>query len=50
MEVFPNKGKLGSEEIRNLSVRFMSKIETKIDGDLLVFIRGGKTIQVPFYA
>lgn len=28
----------------------MSKTETVVKGDVLIYIRGGKTIQIPFYA
>jgi hypothetical protein len=50
VEVSPSKGKLGPEEVRNISVRFMSKTETTVKGDVLIYIRGGKTISIPFYA
>jgi len=44
------KGKIGTDETKTLSVSFCCKEEKVIKGDIEIFIRGGKTIKIPFTA
>jgi hypothetical protein len=50
VEIFPLKGKIGSEESKDLQVRFQAKDERTVRGEILILIRGGRVLKVPFVA
>lgn len=47
-EVFPLKDKLLPDETKFLKVSFCCKEEKKIDTDIVLWIRGGKPVTIPF--
>ena len=42
------KGRIGADDTKTLTLKFSSKIESQIKGDIVVFIRGGRTLRLPF--
>ncbi|KAL4498636.1 hypothetical protein ABPG72_019754 [Tetrahymena utriculariae] len=42
------KGKIGSDDTKVLNLKFSSKKECNIKGDIVILIRGGKTLKLPF--
>lgn len=50
VEISPAKGKILPEEQKDLQVRFYSKDERTVRGELLILIRGGRILKVPFVA
>lgn len=50
VEIVPQKGRIQSEGQTDLQVKFFSKDERTIKGDIIIFIRGGKVMKVPFTA
>jgi hypothetical protein len=48
VEVVPSKGKILSEDQKDLQVKFYSKEEKTIKGEIIVVIRGGRILKVPF--
>ncbi|CAD8120827.1 unnamed protein product [Paramecium sonneborni] len=50
LEIIPMKGKILSDETKDIQVKFFSKEEKTIKGDIVIQIRGGKIINIPFSA
>jgi hypothetical protein len=50
VEIIPAKGKILSEEKKDLQVKFYSKEEKTVKGEIIIFIRGSKILKVPFIA
>lgn len=42
IDIFPIKGKIGSEDSKDLQVKFYSKDERVVKGEITILIRGGK--------
>ncbi|CAD8106047.1 unnamed protein product [Paramecium primaurelia] len=50
LEIIPMKGKILSEETKDIQVKFFSKEEKSIKGEIVIQIRGGKIMNIPFSA
>lgn len=48
--VTPMKGRIGPDDTRELTVTFLCPIEKTIKGDIVVLIRGGRILKLPFAA
>jgi hypothetical protein len=48
VQITPMKGKIFPEESKELAVKFESKDEVAVKGEILVHIRGGRVLKVPF--
>lgn len=48
VEISQMKGKIGSDDTKVLNLKFCSKKECNIKGEIVIFIRGGKTLKLPF--
>ncbi|CAD8117028.1 unnamed protein product [Paramecium sonneborni] len=50
IEVMPMKGRIHSDESKDIQVKFFSKEEKTIKGEIVIQIRGGKLLIIPFQA
>ena len=50
VEVVPPKGKILGEEQKDLQVRFFAKEEVNVKGEIMILIRGGRVLKIPFSA
>jgi hypothetical protein len=48
VEVVPMKGKIFPEDWKELQVKFQSKEEVSIKGEIVINIRGGRILKIPF--
>lgn len=48
VEISEMKGRIGSDDTKTLNLKFCSKKESQIKGEIVINIRGGKTLKLPF--
>ncbi|CAD8092149.1 unnamed protein product [Paramecium primaurelia] len=47
-DISPSSGKIGPDETKDITVKYMSKEQTDIKTDIQIIIRGGRILKIPF--
>lgn len=48
VEISQTKGRIGADDTKPFILKFSSSKECSIKGDIVIYIRGGKTLRLPF--
>ncbi|EWS70940.1 flagellar associated protein, putative (macronuclear) [Tetrahymena thermophila SB210] len=48
VSINPLKGRIGPDDVRDISVTILSNQENTFKGDIIVYIRGGRILKLPF--
>ena len=48
-DVMPTSGKIMPDESKDITVKYQSREETDVSTDILILIRGGRMLKIPFH-